>query len=135
MPSLYTHQRIKKIRLAHHLTRKEFSQILQCHFTTIVAWETNKAIPSPEMALLVSQKFNVSLDYIHPYYSAYYEDTTKYIIQYIKKTNISISQLAKKLNISSSTLKRFLHGKIKLSLSLYNILIENSIIKEVKANI
>ena len=57
-------QRLKELRIAHHLQQKELAQKLFVDASTISQWERGKAKPDYQKQQMLADLFNVSLDYL-----------------------------------------------------------------------
>lgn len=56
--------RIKELRIAHHLTQKEAAEALGYHTTTYARWEQEVHQIKLIDAINISKFYNVSIDYI-----------------------------------------------------------------------
>ncbi|MGN0817345.1 MAG: helix-turn-helix transcriptional regulator [Candidatus Coproplasma sp.] len=56
--------RIKEIRMENKLNQTEFGKILSVSQDTVSLWEKGKSFPTVEAVITISEKFNVSADYI-----------------------------------------------------------------------
>lgn len=57
-------QRINELRKENGLTQKQFADELNLSTTTVASWEKEVKKPSFEVLILISEKFNVSLDWL-----------------------------------------------------------------------
>lgn len=58
-------EKIKKLRKEHgYKSQYAFAQALHVHEKTVQYWETGKTIPTTESLIMISQLFNVDLDYL-----------------------------------------------------------------------
>lgn len=57
-------ERLKELRHEKNLTQQQLAKELNVSGNTIHAWETNKQEPSMSALLIISEIFNVSLDYL-----------------------------------------------------------------------
>jgi transcriptional regulator with XRE-family HTH domain len=57
-------QRIRKLRLDHHLTQSQLGQMLNLAESTISLYEANKRAPDYDILLRIANFFEVSLDYL-----------------------------------------------------------------------
>lgn len=56
--------RLKKLRKEKKLTQDDMASKLGVERTTYANWETDRAEPSIEMLIMLSEFFNVSIDYL-----------------------------------------------------------------------
>lgn len=56
--------RLKELRKANKLTQSELGNILGVGKTTISMYETGNSTPNDEIKMIISEYFNVSLDYL-----------------------------------------------------------------------
>lgn len=57
-------ERLRDLRIAKGMTQKEFAALLNVSGNTIHFWETDKQEPSMNMLIIISNFFDVSLDYL-----------------------------------------------------------------------
>ncbi len=57
-------ERLKEIREKHGMNKKEFSNYIGIKYTTYNGYETEAREPDSDFLILISQKFNVSTDYL-----------------------------------------------------------------------
>lgn len=57
-------KRIKEIRVEHGLSQQRFGELLSVSQDTISLWEKGKSVPTTEFLVAISQRFDVSTDYI-----------------------------------------------------------------------
>ena len=57
-------ERLRELRLGKGMTQKEFAAVLNVSGNTIHSWETDKQEPSMFMLIVISNFFDVSLDYL-----------------------------------------------------------------------
>ena len=55
---------LKKLRTEHGYNQQKLSELLSVSRSTIAMWETNKAEPSSDILIKLSDIFNVSIDYL-----------------------------------------------------------------------
>lgn len=55
-------ENIKELRKANNLTQKEFAEKLNVVRQTVSKWEKGISVPDADMLILISQKFNVSVN-------------------------------------------------------------------------
>lgn len=113
--------RIYAIREENELTQKELADILGVDRTIISKWETGDCIPSIEKANLISNYFNVSLDYIFNLSKTKFvnkireELNSKIIGERLflvrKSKNLTLYDLATELNTTQSTISAYENGK------------------------
>ena len=58
------HDKLKEIRETTGMNKKEFAQYLGMKYTTYNNYETGAREPSSDFLILISTKFDVSVDYI-----------------------------------------------------------------------
>ena len=57
-------KRIKEIRVEHGLSQQRFGELLSVSQDTVSLWEKGKSVPTTEFLVAISQRFDVSTDYI-----------------------------------------------------------------------
>ena len=57
-------EKLKEIREKTGMNKKEFAQYLGLKYTTYNGYETEAREPSSDFLILVSEKFDVSIDYL-----------------------------------------------------------------------
>ena len=57
-------KRVCTLRKENNLTQKQFSEVLNLSTTTIASWEKDVKKPSFEVLIMISKKFNISLDWL-----------------------------------------------------------------------
>lgn len=113
--------RIYAIREENELTQKELADILGVDRTIISKWEIGDCIPSIEKVNLISNYFNVSLDYIFNLTKTKFvnkireELNSKIIGERLflvrKSKNLTLYDLASELNTTQSTISAYENGK------------------------
>lgn len=53
---------IKKLRMEHHLTQKQFAEKYHVSFQAVSKWETGKNMPDTALIAKICKDFNISLD-------------------------------------------------------------------------
>ena len=57
-------ERLRELRCLKGMTQKDFAKVLNVSGNTIHCWETDKQEPSMYMLIVISNFFDVSLDYL-----------------------------------------------------------------------
>lgn len=57
-------ERLRDLRVGKGMTQKEFAAVLNVSGNTVHCWETDKQEPSMYMLIIISNFFDVSLDYL-----------------------------------------------------------------------
>ena len=57
-------EKLKEIREKTHMNKKEFAEYIGIKYTTYNNYETGIREPSSDFLILISSKFDVSIDYI-----------------------------------------------------------------------
>ena len=55
---------IKRLRTDKDLTQNDLAEMMNCNRQKIADWERGKSTPSADDLILLSKKFNVSVDYL-----------------------------------------------------------------------
>ena len=113
--------RIYFIREENDLTQEDLGKILKVDRSVISKWENGKSIPPIRKVNVISNRFNVSFDYIFNLSknknfgksnsSLNLKIVGKRILEIRKKYNLTLRQLAKELNTTSSTISGYETGK------------------------
>ena len=54
----------KQLRQEHRFTQAYLSYLLHVDQTTVSKWETDKALPEPNMLIKLSELYDCSIDYL-----------------------------------------------------------------------
>lgn len=113
--------RIYFIREDNDLTQDELGNILKVDRSVISKWETGKSIPPIRKINILSNRFNVSFDYIFNLSKNKNVDKInnsldldligKRIVEIRTRYNLTLRDLAKELNTTSSTISAYETGK------------------------
>ena len=57
-------ERIKELRISHHMNQVEFAKKLNVTKQSVSNWENNNIQPSIDMLVKIAQTFSVSTDYL-----------------------------------------------------------------------
>lgn len=57
-------ERIKEIRNNNNMTQQQFADVMNITRTTVCNWENNTSKPDPNQIVEISERFNVSTDYL-----------------------------------------------------------------------
>ena len=113
--------RIYFIREDNDLTQEDLGNILKVDRSIISKWENGKSIPPIRKINILSNRFNVSFDYIFNLSKNKSVDKInnsldlsvigKRIVEIRTKYNLTLRDLAKELNTTSSTISAYETGK------------------------
>lgn len=57
-------KRIREIRTEQGLSQQKFGELLSVSQNTVSLWEKGKSVPTAEFLIAMSQRFEISVDYI-----------------------------------------------------------------------
>jgi len=57
-------KRIREIRTEQGLSQQKFGELLSVSQDTVSLWEKGKSVPTAEFLIAMSQRFEISVDYI-----------------------------------------------------------------------
>ena len=113
--------RLKEIREKHGMNKKEFADYLGLKYTTYNNYETGTREPASDFLILISKKFDVSIDYLFGlndklnYKSSNCEiDAIKVgerLKEFRKENKLTQEKLAKILNMARSALANYERGR------------------------
>lgn len=113
--------RIYFIREENDLTQEDLGKILKVDRSVISKWENGKSIPPIRKVNIISNKFNVSFDYIFNLSKSKNTDKInnsldlkiigKRILEIRTRYNLTLRDLARDLNTTSSTISGYETGK------------------------
>ena len=122
MPETTLAQKIIKLRYINNIERINLARILNCHIDTVIAWEVEGIMPTPNNIEKLCTFFNKEASFFHEYYEILTSNYTDKILEFKKNKQMSYLELSTLLGISYSCLKRILSKKITLSFKIYNTL-------------
>ncbi len=128
MPESTIGEKIKKQRFIHHLERNELAKLVGCHIDAVEKWEKDNVYPKMSNLKKLCQLFGVSAGYFDKYYETLEGNYIEKILTYKTKNKLSYKQLGCLLGISESALIRLISKKLSLSLNLFNVLNDRSIL-------
>lgn len=101
--------RIKELRLNNKMTQQDLAQIVGLTPTGISYWESGKAIPNFETLSILSEFFNVSIDYLSGKNNINEDDKTYMLFR--KAEKVDEDDKEKLFDIINSTIDVFLNNK------------------------
>lgn len=64
MEKISFQKRLKEVRVKYFITQEKFGESIGRSMTIVNQWEKGKASPSMETLILISQKFNINLNWL-----------------------------------------------------------------------